>query len=205
MTPDEFATTADVSRETFDRLVAMDAVLLDWSSRHNLIARSTIEDRWRRHYLDSSQLFAMIPERSQSLADLGSGAGFPGLVLAAMGVAYGLKVSLIESVGKKAAFLRAAIEAMKLDNAVVISERAEHIRIEPPDIITARAVAPLVKLLGYAHEIQGGNTVCLFPKGQDVECELTQAAKSWHMEVIPHPSLTNRDSVILEVRNLARA
>ncbi|MFQ5564274.1 MAG: 16S rRNA (guanine(527)-N(7))-methyltransferase RsmG [Parvularculaceae bacterium] len=205
MTPEEFADAIGVSHETLERLKKMDAILLDWASRHNLIARSTIEDRWRRHYLDSAQLFPRIPVSARSLVDLGSGAGFPGLVLAAMGAAYGLNVVLLESTGKKAGFLRAAIDAMALDNATVIPERIERARLDPPDIVTARALAPLPKLLDYAHEIQGKNTRCFFHKGQDVEDELTEAAKCWHMEVIPHPSITNPGSVILEVRNLARA
>ncbi len=85
---------------------------VDWSSRQNLIARSTIEDRWERHYRDSGQLYALIPPAAKTLVDIGSGAGFPGLVLAAMGAERGLSVSLVESTGKKAAFLAAAIEAM---------------------------------------------------------------------------------------------
>lgn len=205
MTSEEFAGAIGVSRETLSRLKKMDAVLIEWSSRHNLVARSTLDDRWRRHYLDSAQLFPRIPVSARRLVDLGSGAGFPGLVLAAMGAAYGLNVILIESVGKKAAFLRAAIEAMELGNAAVILERVERVRLDPPDIVTARALAPLPKLLGYTHDIQGENTRCFFHKGQDVEGELTEAAKYWHMQVIPHPSITNPGSVILEVRNLARA
>ncbi|OFX01043.1 MAG: 16S rRNA (guanine(527)-N(7))-methyltransferase RsmG [Alphaproteobacteria bacterium RIFCSPHIGHO2_12_FULL_63_12] len=200
--PAEFAAEYDVSRETLRRLTAYDAVLLDWSARHNLIARSTIEDRWDRHYRDSAQLFALIPEKAATLVDLGSGAGFPGLVLAAMGAERGLKVSLVESVGKKAAFLAAAAEAMRLSNLEVIPQRIESITISPPDVVTARALAQIEKLLGYAHEIADEKTVLIFPKGQDVEAELTAAAKSWHISVEKRPSVTSPGSTILVIRNL---
>lgn len=198
--PDEFAAEYGVSRETLDRLRAYDAVLLDWSSRHNLISRSTIEERWDRHYRDSAQLFALIPADARTLVDLGSGAGFPGLVLAAMGAERGLLVALVESTGKKAAFLDAAIRAMSLQNARVIPQRIETVAISPPDAVTARALAQLEMLLAYADQFADESTVLVFPKGQDVEGELTQAAKSWHMKVDRRPSVTSPGSTILVIR-----
>lgn len=200
-TLDDFAREYDVSRETLRRLTAFDATLLDWSSRMNLIARSTIEDRWNRHYRDSAQLFALIPTDAKTLVDLGSGAGFPGLVLAAMGAERGLSVTLVESIGKKAAFLNAAIEAMGLETARVLPQRIESLTLSPPDVVTARALAQLEKLLEYAAEFSGEKTVAIFPKGQDVEVELTEAAKSWHMEVEKRPSVTSPGSTILVIRN----
>ena len=203
MTPEEFAAAANVSRETMDRLLAMDRVLIDWSSRHNLIARSTIEDRWHRHYLDSAQLEPLIDTGAKSIVDMGSGAGFPGLIVAAMRP--DVKVTLIESTGKKAAFLSAAGEAMDLSNLKVIPARIESVKLpSPPDSITARALARLDKLLGYGAGMQGKNTKYYFLKGQDVEVELTEAAKSWHMEVIRHQSRTSPEATILEIGNLAR-
>ena len=233
MTPDEFAAAANVSRETLNRLLEMDRVLMEWSSRHNLIARSTIEERWRRHYLDSAQIAPLLPPGIRRLVDLGSGAGFPGLVLAAMLAEKDVGVTLIESTGKKAAFLAAAGEAMGLSSLKVIPARIESVRLPaPPDVVTARALpmarlltrrlarlyhcrlfygngtaralARLDKLLGYAHGIAGKSTRFFLPKGQDVEAELTEAAKSWHMEVIRHPSLTSPDATIVEIGNLAR-
>ena len=200
--PDEFAAEYGVSRETLEQLKSYDAALLDWSSRHNLVARSTLPERWGRHYRDSAQLFGLIPPSAKTLVDLGSGAGFPGLVLAAMGAEEGLKVKLIESIGKKAAFLQAAIEVMRLSNAEVIPQRIESITISPPDVVTARALAQLDKLLGYAHEFAGERSVLIFPNGQDVEAELTAAAKSWHMDVEKRPSVTSPGSAILVIRNL---
>lgn len=202
LTRAEFAAAANVSRETLKRFETYDALLLDWSARHNLVARASIEDRWRRHFLDCAQLYPLVPAASRTLVDLGSGAGFPGLVLAAMGQERGLKTFLIESVGKKAAFLRAAAAAMGLSNVEVIPERIEKVKISPPDVVTARALAPLDKLLSFVHEFAGPSTLALLPKGLDVEVELTQAAKSWHMELMRHPSATSAGSTILAIRRI---
>ncbi|WP_425410501.1 16S rRNA (guanine(527)-N(7))-methyltransferase RsmG [Hyphococcus sp.] len=203
MTPEDFLAETDVPRETLNRLNVMDRVLMEWSERHNLIARSTIKDRWRRHFLDSAQVAPLLPPGAKRLADLGSGAGFPGLVLAAM--LPDLKVTLIESTGKKAAFLTDAGEAMGLDNLEVIPARIESVGLTaPPDIITARALARLDKLLGYGFGLQGENTKYFLLKGQDVEVELTEAAKSWTMDIIRHQSVTSPEATILEIGNLAR-
>lgn len=202
MTPEAFAEATGVSRETLDRLKKYDAALLEWSARHNLVAKSTIEDRWRRHFLDSAQVYRYLPGEARTLVDLGSGAGFPGLVLAAMGADRGLSVSLIESTGKKAAFLSSAAAEMGLKNVSVIPQRIESTTISAPDVITARALARLDKLLAYAHEIAGETTLCLFLKGQDVEDELTETAKSWHMKAVRHPSITSAGSTLLAVSDI---
>ena len=205
LTADGFASEENVSRETMARLSAMDATLLDWSSRHNLIARSTIEDRWRRHYLDSAQLVPLLPAGVKHIVDFGSGAGFPGLVLAAMLANQNTQVTLIESTGKKCAFLRAAGEAMGLSNLKVIPARIEAVKLAaPPDIITARALARLEKLLTYGAGIQDKNTRYFLLKGQDVADELTEATKCWHMEVVKHQSRTSADGTILEIGNVRR-
>jgi 16S rRNA (guanine527-N7)-methyltransferase len=119
-----------------------------------------------------------------------------------MGASRGLRVTLVESIGKKAAFLSAAAEAMALSTVRVIPARIESLKIARPDVITARALASLVKLCGHAYQIGGETALCIFPKGQDVASELTDAAKSWHMEVDRHASLTSPDSAILLIRNL---
>ena len=142
---------------------------------------------------------------ARTLVDLGSGAGFPGLILAAFLMEKDVHVTLVESRKKKAAFLTAAGEAMGLSNLEVRPERIESVVLpNPPDIITARALARLEKLLGYGFGIQGQSTKYYLPKGQDVEFELTEAAKSWQMDVIRHPSATSADSTILEIGNLTR-
>ncbi len=210
MSPEAFANALDVSRETMARLEAYDRVLIEWSARHNLIARSTIEDRWARHYLDAAQLWPLVPAAATRLVDLGSGAGFPGLILAAFGADLrngDFSVTLIEATGKKAAFLTAAAEAMGLTSTVeVIPARIEDPKtmraVAPPDVITARALAHLDKLLGYAAGIQGGNTTLLFPKGARAEEELTEAAKSWRMDVTRRRSLTDENATIFEISNL---
>ncbi len=205
MTPEDFLAATNVPRETFERLLAFDRVLIDWAPRHNLIARSTLEERWNRHFLDSAQAAPIIPKTAKTVVDLGSGAGFPGLVLAAMLAPKGVEVTLIESTQKKCAFLAEAGAAMGLENLTVIPERIESVRLGfRPDVITARALARLEKLLAYASGIAGKNTKYVFLKGQDVEGELTEAAKSWHMEVIKHPSRTEPRAAILEIGNLAR-
>ena len=192
--------------ETMARLDAMDRLLIEQSARHNLIARSTVEDRWRRHYLDAAQLAPLLPAQARSIFDLGSGAGFPGLVLAAMLAEKDVHVTMVESTGKKARFLSAAAAAMGLANVTVIPERIENLTVEKaPDIVTARALARLAKLLGYCAGIAGENTRYFLSKGQDVEGELTEAAKYWHMEVIRHQSITSPDATILEIGNLRRA
>lgn len=206
MTPEQFAAAAHVSRETMDALLTMDRVLVDWAARHNLIARSTFDDRWERHYLDSAQLFSLLPEDATDLADLGSGAGFPGLVLAAMLAPRQVTVTLIESTGKKADFLNEAASAMALTNLTVIPERIETVKLSPkPGIVTARALARLDKLLGYAAGIGRETTKYFFLKGQDVEVELNEASTSWQMDVKRHKSITSPSSTILEIGNLSRA
>ncbi|MBY0421405.1 MAG: 16S rRNA (guanine(527)-N(7))-methyltransferase RsmG, partial [Parvularculaceae bacterium] len=177
MTAEAFAEEVGVSRETMARLERFDATLLAWSERMNLVARSTLPDRWRRHYLDSAQLLPLIPPDARTLVDLGSGAGFPGLVLAALTADRGLKVFLIESIGKKAAFLAEAAAAMGLESVVVLAQRIESVDLEPPDVVTARALAPLPALLGYAEPLVAARTLCLFSRGQDVENELTEATQ----------------------------
>jgi len=190
---------ANVSQKTLAQLKAYADVLVDWSARHNLVARSTLPDLWQRHMWDSAQLVALIPENARTLADLGSGAGFPGLVLAAMRP--DLAVTLHEATGKKCAFLRAAADRMALP------VRIENARIEdlPPqayDVVTARALAPLPLLLSYAHALTGPNSVCLFLKGQNMGAELTGAHKSWKMETSQVPSQTDPSGAILVVRKL---
>lgn len=198
-TPEDFARETGVSQKTLDRLKAYADLLLDWNGRHNLVARSTLPDLWRRHFWDSAQLEPLIPPGTRTLADLGSGAGFPGLVLAAMRPE--IAVTLHESTGKKCEFLRAAAACMEL------SVRVENARIEalPPakhDVITARALAALPLLLSYAHPLMGPNSVCLFLKGQNLGAELTEAHKCWKMKNTKVPSKTDPSGAILVVNKL---
>ena len=174
--PEAFAAQTGVSRETLARLKAYAALLEEWNARHNLVAKSTRPDLWRRHFWDSAQLATLVPATARTLADLGSGAGFPGLVLAAM-LGSRISVSLFEATTKKCDFLNAAVSRMGL--AVQVQNlRMEVAPFRPFDVVTARACAPLPRLLEYAQNFVGPNSVSLFLKGQNVGSELTEAHKS---------------------------
>jgi 16S rRNA (guanine527-N7)-methyltransferase len=203
--PEEFARACAVSRETLARLKAYVALLSEWNARHNLVSQSSLPDVWHRHVWDSAQLMPLIPAEAHNLIDLGSGAGFPGLVLACLlRERPGFRTVLYESIGKKCHFLEAAAEHMGLV-VEVRNARMEAAKREPFDLVTARACANLSKLLGYAQQFQGSKTVNLFLKGQSVEAELTEAHKSWRMKTVRHPSQTDLSAAILEIRELRHA
>jgi 16S rRNA (guanine527-N7)-methyltransferase len=200
--PEDFAAQTGVSRETLARLTAYAALLEEWNNRHNLVAKSTLPDRWRRHFWDSAQLAPLIPPNARTLVDLGSGAGFPGLVLAAM-LGGRLSVHLFEATTKKCDFLNAAASHMGV--AVQVQNlRIEDAPVHPFDVVTARACAPLPRLLEYAQNFVGPNSVCLFLKGQNVGSELTEAHKSWKMKLRQIPSLTDPSGTIVELGELSR-
>lgn len=197
--PEEFAAKTGVSRETLARLKAYADLLGDWNARHNLVAKSTLPDLWHRHMWDSAQLAPLIPETARTLADLGSGAGFPGLVLAAM--RSDLAVTLHEATTKKCAFLQAAADRMGI-TVTIANARIEDRPPQPFDVVTARALAPLPQLLEYAHSFVRPNSVCLFLKGQNVAAELTEATKYWNMKASQVPSQTDPSGAIVTVREL---
>lgn len=199
----DFQRDMDVDDNVMARLSTFDRELCQVSEAHNLIARSTLPDRWHRHFLDSAQLFPLIPTDATSILDIGSGAGFPGLVLAAMMADRDCQVTMVESVGKKAAFLENTANAMGLGNVIVINDRVESLSFtRQPDVILARALAGLDKLLGYAHPHCGPKTMLVLPKGAKAGDELTVAHKSWHMDVEPHPSMTSNEAQILVIKKL---
>jgi 16S rRNA (guanine527-N7)-methyltransferase len=195
-----------VSREALARLDRFVATLLTWQRRINLIAPSTVGEVWTRHVADSLQLVASAPAARVWL-DLGSGGGFPGLVIAcALAATPGARVHLIESNGKKAAFLR---EAARLAGvvAVVHQARIEHMITtidEPVDVVTARALAPLADLLALSEPWLKRGAQALFPKGQDVVVELTQASKYWNIEAVLTPSRTDPRARIVAVQRAER-
>jgi 16S rRNA (guanine527-N7)-methyltransferase len=196
--PEEFAARAGVSRETLARLKAFVGLLEDWNQRHNLVSKNSMADVWRRHVWDSAQLVQYLPAYTKTLADLGSGAGFPGLVLAEL-LRGRADVILYESIRKKADFLEEAAQRMGL-GVGIRNARIEAERHAPVDVVTARALAPVDRLLGYAQQMAGRHTICLFLKGQSLAAELTEAGKSWKMKALQHPSATDPSGVILEVR-----
>jgi len=196
--PEEFAARTGVSRETLARLKSYVGLLEDWNARHNLVSQNSLADVWRRHVWDSAQLVSLVPASAKTLIDLGSGAGFPGLVLAEM-LRDRVEVTLVESISKKVAFLKAAAERMGL-KVDIRNARIESAARQRFDVVTARALAPLDKLLGYAQQFAGPGTVCLFLKGQSVASELTEARKSWRIKALQHQSATDPSGVILEVQ-----
>ena len=196
-----------VSRETLQRLDKFVELLLLYQSRQNLVANSTIPLTWTRHVSDSLQLLALAPD-AKVWADFGSGAGFPGIPIAcALADTPGAKIHLVESVGKKAAFLREAVRVTGIP-AVVHQERAEKFGescAEPIDVVTARALSPLKTLCDQVFPLIAKGTVGIFPKGQDVDAELTEAAKYWTIEASKVPSKTSSEGSIVIVRGLRRA
>ena len=190
-----------VSRETEARLDCFVGVLTAWQSHTNLIAASTESTLWTRHIADSLQLIALVPN-ARSWADLGSGAGFPGLAIAcALAGRSGVCVHLVESNQKKASFLREAVQATGAP-AVVHAVRIDAFIKSTPDrmdIVTARALAPLPKLLDITYPLLKRGAVGLFPKGQDVEVELTDAAKCWNIQSSLETSLTEPKARIVKI------
>jgi 16S rRNA (guanine527-N7)-methyltransferase len=194
----------DVSRESRPRLELYVEVLLTWQKRINLIGPATAGVVWERHILDSLQLLPLLPKGTRTIAELGSGAGIPGLVVA---IAADLGVHLYESNGKKAAFLREAARRTGT-RAHVHMVRLETLRTEQAlptvDCVLARALAPLPLLLDYAEPFLARGAVGLFHKGQDIDAELTEATKYWKLNVTKHMSLCDSRGVILEVHEAIR-
>jgi 16S rRNA (guanine527-N7)-methyltransferase len=193
-----------VSRETLARLDQFVATLLAWQQRMNLIAPSTEPKLWTRHIADSLQLLALAPE-AKTWVDLGSGGGFPGLAIAsALADRPGARVHLVESNAKKAAFLREAARVAGAPahvHAMRIEDFVENFA-SPVDVVTARALAPLAELLTAAYPLLKSGVVGLFPKGQDVGAELTEAAKCWSIQSTLAPSLTDSKGQIVRVTGL---
>ena len=200
MTPDEFAVGVDVSRETLARLTTYVALLERWQNSVNLVGKGTLNDIWRRHILDSAQLYNLLPSPFGRVVDLGSGAGFPGMVLAIMGAT---DVELIEANTRKCGFLR---EVARVTNTQVIinNDRIEGGTPRIADVVTARALAPLPRLLGYAKTYVGPETICLFLKGRRLHQELTDARKTWKMGITTITSLSDAGGSVLHLRKLSR-
>ncbi|MDX9689672.1 MAG: 16S rRNA (guanine(527)-N(7))-methyltransferase RsmG [Proteobacteria bacterium] len=194
-----YGTPWAVSHETAQaRLTRYADLLKDWSARMNLVAPSTLPQLWQRHLLDSAQLLPLLPRETSCLVDMGSGAGFPGLVLAALGVP---EVHLIESIGKKARFLEAVAADLSL-NIIVHNCRLEAIRGLKADVVTARALTSLPDLLRYAAPFMGPSSVALFLKGEKAPSELTEARKYWTFTCEETPSLTAPTGVVLAICKL---
>lgn len=194
-----------VSRETGDRLKAFVALLEKWQPAENLISAKTLPEIWRRHVADNAQLFPMFPE-TRTWLDMGTGAGFPGMVLAILGVERpGTEVFLVESNRRKCAFLRQAIRETGA-KAAVLEGRAEDVLpglARPVDRVVARAVAPLARLFELAEPLLGQGVPAAFHKGQDFEAEIDAASQTFAFDLVRHDSLIG-EGVILEITALRR-
>jgi 16S rRNA (guanine527-N7)-methyltransferase len=192
----------DVSRETEERLAAFAALVRKWNPAINLVSKTDAGQIWQRHILDSAQLFALAPQ-ARLWADLGSGGGFPGLVIAILARQHnpGLSVHLMEADRRKATFLAQAIRQLDL-TAVLHVTRIDELQPLGADVVSARALAPLPLLCGLAQRHLAVGGVALFPKGEGVAAELRDCAGLWQMEVTQIPSLTRADGVILKIRGL---
>ena len=200
--PDELLRLTHVSRETLSKISAFLAVLDQWRERINLIGPGEGRRIWKRHVLDSLQLLDLIGAKDFLVADLGSGAGFPGLVLAcALAERPNASVALVEKSPRKSEFLEAAIEAVGLP-ARVLNQRLEDPAPSKFDVVTARALAPLPKLLGYAHGWLKPSGKALLVKGKDAVKELTLARESWTFDLSTRTSLSGPEGQILTVSAL---
>jgi 16S rRNA (guanine527-N7)-methyltransferase len=191
-----------VSRETEAALRDYVALLLRWNARINLISDRDEETLWQRHIRDSLQLVPLMPPGDGPLVDLGSGAGFPGLMLA---LATGRETHLVESDRRKAIFLSEAARTLRLSCVTIHPNRIEATALPPAALLTARALAPLRSLLPHAHRILKPDGAALFPKGKSAEQELTEASPDWIMRIERFPSRTDSSATILRLSEIRPA
>ena len=196
----------NVSRETMERLEHYVELLRKWNPRINLVSKQSMQEIWTRHFLDSAQLTEVAPTACEYWVDLGSGGGFPGLVVSAIGLERGKPrhVTLIESDARKAAFLRTVIRETGL-SAQVLNDRIENVPPLGADIVSARALADLSALLGHAdrHLLAGGTAI--FPKGVNWQKEVSDAQSKWNFTYRIDKSVTEDGPVILSVTGVSRA
>lgn len=195
----------DVSRETFAALQQYEELVRRWTPAINLVSKATLLDLWDRHIVDSAQIFALCPFSATSWADLGSGGGFPGVVIAILAkqLKPDLRVTLVESDLRKATFLRQAAQTL----ALPVTVRSSRIEVLDPlnaEVISARALAPLADLLAYADRHLAAGGVAVFPKGARYAEELAEAQKTWAFDVDAQQSLSDADAAILVIRNIHR-
>ena len=201
MTAKAFAELVDVSRETLRQLEDYLELMTRWQRAINLVGPKTLVDPWRRHILDSAQLFRHLPKEVGTIYDLGSGAGLPGVILAIMGRA---GIHLVESDRRKAQFLKEVIRRFDLQ-VDVHAQRIESLPVRCADVITARALAPLPLLLDLAFPLLRPDSVCYFLKGRSALDELTEARKCWRMSAESFPSLSDSSASVLKLWDIVRA
>ena len=198
-----FASALDVSRETLGLFQKYADLLVRWNRRINLVSAATEQNLWTRHFLDSAQLIRLV-EPNGHWVDLGSGAGFPGLVVAALCKSKSnVRFTLIESDQRKATFLRAVARELNL-RVRVIADRVEALPPQNADILSARALASLDTLLLYSDRHRKPEGVAVFPKGENVQAEIDEALERWRFDCKKHPSLTDPGATILCIGEIAR-
>ena len=195
-----------VSRETFASLQALELMFREWDFRINLVSSSTLDEIWSRHILDSAQLWPLIPTHATKVLDLGSGGGFPGLVLGfLLKERPGGQIDLVDSNRKKTAFLQACVGRFVLPAKVHSVRIGDEIRgLMQPDAVTARALAPLPQLLELAFPWLSRGASGFFHKGRDYRSELSESSDIWRFDLVEHQSKIDADSVILEINGLER-
>ncbi|WP_347311737.1 16S rRNA (guanine(527)-N(7))-methyltransferase RsmG [Defluviimonas sp. SAOS-178_SWC] len=195
----------DVSRETAEKLRRFEALIRKWNPVINLVSRTTIEDLRTRHFLDSTQIFDLAPAGAKHWVDLGSGGGFPGLIVAILAADErpDLSVTLIESDQRKAAFLTTAARELGISPRV-ITERIETVAPIGADVLSARALAPLDTLLSFAERHLAPGGTAIFPKGANHQAELEQALEHWRFSYQKVPSKTDAAGVILIIGGISR-
>lgn len=193
-----------VSRETLEQLARLEMLLAKWNPAINLVAKSTLGQTWDRHILDSAQLFNLAPPTARHWVDMGSGGGFPGLVVACLAADLrpNLRITLIEADQRKATFLRQASRDLGL-NPTILASRIEATSPQAADVLSARALAALPALLGFAARHLGAGGLALFPKGATWRDEVAEARKDWHFDITPHPSATDPQGAILAVKAIS--
>ena len=202
----KFEEKNNVSRETIDKLKSYEASLKEWQQKFNLVSNTSLEDAWNRHFLDSMQLFELLPENAKVLFDFGSGAGFPGMVLAVMAAEKTpyLKINLVESIKKKTLYLNEVKTILGLTNVTVINDRIENVKTQIADVITSRAMTSLNSLIGYSIRFCGKQTKCIFPKGKSHLEEIAEAKKSWKFDLEILKSTQSEEGVILVLTNISK-
>jgi 16S rRNA (guanine527-N7)-methyltransferase len=192
----------NVSRETLDRLSVFRSFLAEESERQNLVAKSSLDHFWNRHILDSVQLLRFAPQRARTWLDLGTGAGFPGLIV---GLLFQGRAVLIEERRKRIEFLEASMEILGLQQRVTIKGmRVEKLKDGPFDVISARAFAPLGRLFELSHSFSTEKTRWILPKGRNAAAELEAVRGSWHGAFSLEPSLTDDDAHIIVAEGVRR-
>lgn len=196
----------DVSRETMDRLKTYAALLEKWNPAINLVAPSTLSSLWTRHFQDSAQIFDLSPKEVGKWCDMGAGGGFPGLIVAILAHERDpdRNTICIESDMRKATFLRTVVRETGV-KASIISERIEAVAPSGADVVSARALASLAELLGYADRHLKPGGVGVFLKGENYRAEVEEALEKWQFELDTYPSKTNPNAVVLKIGDLERA